>query len=542
MQQREWWRGATIYQVYLPSFFDGTGDGMGDLPGLRDQLGYIADLGADAIWISPFYRSPMRDFGYDVADYRSVEPQFGTLDDIDQVVARAHGLGMRVLVDQVWSHTASDHPWFRNSRSSRANDKADWYVWADPRPDGSPPNNWLSVFGGSAWQWDAARRQYYLHHFLPTQPKLNLRNQAVLAEHFATAKFWLDRGIDGFRIDAVDFMLHDETLRDNPLRKSAAGEGSPGEPPWNPFRMQHHLHDMCHPDADALMREIRRFMDRFPEATTIGEISSEAGALRRVAAITGGGTRLHMAYTLGVMKAAFSASTLRQALVEAGELNRSGWLCWSFTNHDVARVVSRWNPKSIAPAAFARLQMALLLTLPGSICLYQGEELGLPNADIPPGKIRDPFGLAFYPVYAGRDGSRTPLPWVAGAPNSGFSIAPETWLPLAPEHDALAIDCQERDQASLLHDYRRMLAWRKRHSALMVGELTLFDLPDPILGFRRRHGSDAVVALFNLSPHPVTISLAAVPSYRTVGELAFATKPETDQLVLPPFGLSLGVA
>jgi alpha-glucosidase len=532
--ERKWWRGAALYEIYLPSFCDGNDDGFGDLPGLLSRLDYVSSLGVDGIWISPFYPSPMRDFGYDVADYRSVDPRFGTLADFDAVVARAHALGLKVIIDLVWSHTAIDHPWFQESRASHNGPKADWYVWADPAADGGPPNNWLSVFGGSAWKWDARRRQYYLHHFLSTQPKLNLGNDEVLAEHFGNAEYWLDRGVNGFRFDAVDFMLHDEALRDNPPAKLKLAET-----PWNPFRLQHHVHDMCQPAINDLLSRIRGFTDRFPNLVTIGEISSEVGALERVAQLTAG-TRLHMAYTLGVMKAAFTPAMIRQAANHATVLNRSGWICWSFSNHDVDRVVSRWNTDMRDPTAFAKLAMALLLCFPGTVCLYQGEELGLPNARIPFHAIRDPFGHAFYPAYAGRDGARTPIPWVKGAVNSGFSRASKTWLPVDGAHDGLAVDVAASVPDSTLIAYRQMLAWRKRHPALLTGDLELFELPVPLIGWRRREGSDRVVAVFNLSPEPVSIARTSLPPYDHAPELSFVTAPAGNQLHLPPFGVSIG--
>lgn len=541
MDDHGWWRGAVIYQIYLPSFLDANGDGLGDLPGVHDRLSYIADMGVDAIWISPFFRSPMQDSGYDVADYRAIDPVFGTDRDFDRIIATAHRLGLRVLIDQVWSHSSVDHAWFQASRQDRYNAKSDWYIWADPREDGTPPNNWLAVFGGSAWQWCAVRRQYYLHHFLVSQPKLNLRNESVLAEHFATAEFWLSRGVDGFRLDAVDFMLHDENLRDNPQRPIL-----PGPPPWNPFRMQEHCYDMSHPDAVGLISRIRRFMDRFPGKTTLGEVSSEPGALDRVAALTTGGIGLHMAYTLGVMKTAFTASAFRQALLDGDRLNRDGWLCWAFSNHDVDRVVSRWNPGNIEPAALARLQAALLLTLPGSACLFQGEELGLPNASVPIAAMHDPYGKAFYPAFGGRDGARTPMPWRSNVANSGFSEAAELWLPLAAEHDALAVDRQLSDRHSILSTYRRLLAWRKQHPVLWNGDLTLFDchdaaLHDVVLAFERRSDPDAVIAIFNLSAEPVTLPSASFPDYEIFEDLDIAVAPENGQLRLPPYGISLGV-
>jgi alpha-glucosidase len=534
MHEREWWRGATLYQIYLPSFCDGNDDGFGDLPGLLSRLDYVAALGVDAIWLSPFYRSPMRDFGYDVTDYRSVDTRFGTLGDFDAVVERAHALGLKVVIDQVWSHTAVDHSWFQESSGSGRGAKADWYVWADPAADGGPPNNWLSVFGGSAWRWGPGRRQYYLHHFLSTQPKLNLRSEEVLAEHFANAEFWLRRGVDGFRLDAVDFMLHDVALRDN-----LPATPPPAETPWNPFRLQRHVHDMCQPASQELMGLIRRFIDRFGHIVTMGEISSEAGAFDRVAASTGS-TKLHMAYTLGVMKAAFTPSMIRQAIRDATSLNRTGWLCWSFSNHDVDRVVSRWNPGKREQPAFARLAMALLLCLPGSVCLYQGEELGLPNARVPVDAIRDPFGQTFYPSYAGRDGARTPMPWVAGAAHSGFSRAQKTWLPVDAAQDALAVDGQAAAADSTLAAYRQMLTWRKQHPALVVGDLEPIALPDPLVGWRRRLDDDRIVAVFNLAAEPVTIPGSYLPAFASEPALGFATAPVGNELHLPPFGVSIG--
>ena len=409
MDDADWWRGAVIYEVYLQSFSDSNDDGIGDLPGLLLRLDYIARLGVDAIWITPFYRSPMADCGYDVADYRDVDPRYGTLADFDAVAARAKALGLKIIIDQVWSHTSNIHPWFAESRSSRDNAMADWFVWADPRADGGPPNNWLSAFGGPAWKWEPARRQYYLHHFLPGQPKLNLENDQVLDAHFANAEFWLARGVDGFRLDAVDFMLHDDALRDNPPNPAAVASQ-----PWNPFRLQRHIHDMCQPTSVALIGHIRRFMNRFPGVVTIGEMSSEVGALGRIATLTGN-SKLHMAYTLGVMKSAFSAAMFREAISEAAVLNRTGWLCWAFSNHDVDRVATRWNPQGTEPMRFAQLVLSLLACLPGSVCLYQGEELGLPNASLARDDIRDPFGLTFLPAYGGRDGARTPMPWIAPA-------------------------------------------------------------------------------------------------------------------------------
>lgn len=532
MSQNEWWRGAAIYHVYLPSFSDSNGDGIGDLRGLLGRLDYIAALGVDAIWISPFYISPMADWGYDVADYCAVDPQFGSLADFDAIVTAAHGHGLRIVIDLVWSHTSIAHPWFQLSESSRNNPKHDWYVWADASGDGTAPNNWLSVFGGSAWRWSPRRRQYYLHHFLTSQPKLNLRNEAVLTELLGVADFWLKRGVDGFRFDAVDFMLHDESLRSNPSHAVSAM-------PWNPFRLQRHVHDMCNPGVGKLLQRVREFMDRYPGVATIGEISSEVGALARIATLTGG-AKLHMAYTLGAMKAVFSAATLREQLLEANALNRTGWLCWAFSNHDVARVASRWNPSGSEAAAFARLELGLLLTLPGSVSIFQGEELGLPEADLPFAALRDPFGRRFFPAYAGRDGARTPMPWVGAAPHAGFSTAEETWLPIDPRHVGMAADRQAADPQSTLSAWRRMLAWRKKHASFLRGDVELVELPDPLLAFQRHREGETAAALFNLSDQPVEIELRHVPSFEPAAEFSFLARPEGGIWRLPPYGFSFG--
>ena len=533
MADAEWWRGAVIYEVYLQSFCDGNGDGIGDFPGLLSRLDYIAALGVDAIWITPFYRSPMADNGYDVADYRAVDPRYGTLADFDAVVSRAKSLGLKIIIDLVWSHSADTHPWFAESRASRLNAKADWYVWANPRADGGPPNNWLSAFGGPAWRWEPARRQYYLHHFLPTQPKLDLTNEHVLEAHFRNAAFWLNRGVDGFRFDAVDFMLHDEALRDNPPNP-AAGDA------WNPFRLQRHIHDMCQPTSQALMRRLRGFIDRFPGAVTIGEMSSEVGALGRIANMTGT-TKLHMAYTLGVMKSAFSAAVIRGAIEEAAVLNRTGWLCWAFSNHDVDRVATRWNPEGKEPAAFARLMIALLACLPGSLCLFQGEELGLPNAKLSVEAIRDPFGLRFLPAYAGRDGARTPMPWTNGAnegvaggePGCRFQTSTVRLPSIAKSK------CRFRPWP-VLTCCRAPLHGAGANPALQFGELEMIALAEPFVAWRRRHGDDCVTAFFNLSDQPATLHNHDFTAFASATELGFVTGPVGDTLALPPYGVSLG--
>jgi len=476
-----WARAAVVYQVCPRSFKDSNGDGVGDLAGILAGLPHIVGLGVDALWITPFYASPMADFGYDVADFTAVDPLFGGMDDFDAVVVAAHASGLKVIVDQVWGHSSDRHPWFIDSRSSACADKADWYVWADAKPDGSPPNNWLSVFGGPAWTWEPRRRQYYLHHFLACQPALNWRNPAVAEALFAAGAFWQARGVDGFRLDAVDFLLHDPDLRDNPPRPHAVI-------PARLFGLQQHRFDMAQPDLPALLERMRA---RFPALMLVGELSSEPDPLVRAAAATRPG-RLSLAYTLGLMKRPFTAAGIRGWLAEAMEKAGEGGLMWAFSNHDVARVVSRWGDGS--PAS-AKMLLALLLALPGGICLYQGEELGLPEAEIAFEHLQDPYGKTFYPQFKGRDGCRTPMPWTA-EPAAGFTTG-TPWLPIPSEHLSLAIDRQEGAADSVLRFARNMLRFRRQRDSLRAGALRLIDADPRLVAFERRAGADRLLCLFN---------------------------------------------
>ncbi|MGE0746827.1 MAG: alpha-amylase family glycosyl hydrolase [Rhodospirillales bacterium] len=527
---REWWRGAVIYQIYPRSFQDSDGDGVGDLPGILARLDHVASLGADAIWLSPFFASPQRDFGYDVSDYCAVDPLFGTLADFDRLVARAHALGLKIVVDMVWSHTSDAHPWFEDSRAARDGECADWYVWADPLGDGRPPNNWLSVFGGGAWTWEPRRRQYYLHHFLASQPKLNLRSEVVCAALFDAARFWIDRGVDGFRLDAVDFMFHDASLRDNPPMPPGA------EPPTRPFRMQFHLHDMMQPETLGFLARLRRFLDDKGDVVALAEVSSEEGAFDRCGLYTQiDSGSLHMAYTLGLMKRPFAWENIVDLAVEAERAVPHGALCWMFSNHDVERAVSRWSGGRPTPA-FARLLMALLLTLRGGACVYQGEELGLPEAEVPREAMRDPYGIAFWPTFRGRDGARTPMPWSGAVPHAGFTAGAAPWLPVPAPHAALAVDLQERDPASTLHAWRRFLAWRRMQRDLVEGNMHVIDLPPPGLALRR----GAILAVFNLAAAPQRIPLDRLPPSRPLAGHGFDSAVSDGALRLPPHGVYYG--
>jgi alpha-glucosidase len=533
MAQAEWWRGAVIYQIYPRSFFDSNGDGIGDLPGVTAKLDHVASLGVDAIWLCPFFVSPMKDFGYDVADHTAVDPVFGTLDDFDELVARAHTLGLKVLIDQVWSHTSDRHPWFLDSRRGRDTAHADWYVWADPRPDGTPPNNWLSVFGGSAWSWEPRRRQYYLHHFLTDQPSLDLQNPAVMDALLEIGEFWLRRGVDGFRLDAVDFMTHDRALRSNQPAPPQA------ETPCKLFGMQTHVHDMLQPETMGLLRRIRGLMDRYPGTTTLGEVSSQPGAFERVVRYSSGEDHLHMAYTLRPLRGGFDWDTVTRLLHDVEAAGQDGWVCWSFSNHDVERAVSRWNPRrgeAEPDPAFARLLMALLLSLRGSVSLYQGEELGLTEAELAPEQLQDPFGIAYWPEFRGRDGSRTPMPWDGTVPHGGFTTARTPWLPVPECHAALSVSRHESDAEALLHSFRRFLTWRRGLPALIAGALRPLHLPRPLVGFLREHGGDRVLSVFNLSDAPATLDLSDYSSTIPLDASGFSAALDERGATLPAYG------
>ena len=489
----EWWRGAVLYQIYPRSFADSDGDGVGDLEGIIGRLDHVASLGVDGVWLSPFFRSPMKDYGYDVSDYRDVDPIFGTLADFDRLLARAHALGLKVVIDQVYAHTSDQHPWFAESRADRTNPKADWYLWADAKPDGSPPSNWQAVFGGPAWTWDARRGQYYMHSFLPEQPHLDAHRPEVQAALLDVARFWLDRGVDGFRLDAINFLLHDPALTDNPP------VAEPG-PRTRPYDFQRHIHDKSHGD-------IPRFLVRLAEVTaayggfTVAEVGGEL-AHDEMKAYTGGGDRCSTAYGFSFLYAprltpGLVAETFTAWPGDPGE----GWPSWAFSNHDAPRAASRWALQGRIDEQ-ARLNLLLLVCLRGNLFLYQGEELGLPQAEVPFEQLRDPEAIANWPTTLGRDGARTPMPWVGEAPHGGFSTA-EPWLPVPEEHRARAVDAQAGDPDSTLSLTRRLLALRRAEPALRIGDVVPLEAEGEVVAFERVHEGRRLLCLFNLGDGPV---------------------------------------
>ncbi|NMP29995.1 alpha-glucosidase [Thalassotalea sp. M1531] len=497
MQQQPWWRGAVIYQIYPRSFMDANNDGIGDLQGIIQKLPYIKSLGVDAIWISPFFKSPMKDFGYDISDYRDIDPMFGTMDDFDELMSHAKSMDIKVIIDQVLSHTSDQHPWFLESRESRNNDKADWYVWADANEDGTPPNNWLSIFGGGAWQWEPRRQQYYLHNFLTEQPDLNFHNDEVRQQVLDNVEYWLKKGVDGFRLDAINFCYHDKELRDNPAKPAHERKGR-GFSEDNPYAFQYHYFNNTQPENVGFMEEIRALMDKYPGVVTLGEISSE-DSLLTMSQYTKGDKRLHMAYSFELLTEDYSPKYIRQTIEELEANLSDGWPCWAIGNHDVQRVASRWNQADKAKANSAQVKMfnAMLASLRGSICSYQGEELGLVEADIAFEQLQDPYGIAFWPNFKGRDGCRTPMPWQDHVTNGGFSDAESTWLPVVEVHKVNAIAKQQQSKSSPLNHYQSFMAWRKTVSELRYGDIQFLDASEHILAFVREYQGQTILACFN---------------------------------------------
>lgn len=489
MNDQDWWRGCCIYQVYPRSFQDTDGDGIGDLPGVILRLPHIASLGVDAIWLSPFFKSPQADMGYDVSDYCAVDPMFGSLDDFDRLVAEAHRLGLKVVIDQVLAHTSDKHAWFVESRASRDNAKADWFVWAEARPDGTAPNNWLSVFGGPAWEWDATRRQYYMHNFLASQPQLNFHNDEVQDALLSAVRFWLERGVDGFRLDTVNYYVHDPLLRSNPpLPKRERNPADGG----NTYLLQRHLHDKSQPENLAFLTRFRALLDTFGATMSVGEVGDESRSLDTVAAYTGGGDKLNMCYTFDMLGDAFSPRHIRHCIESFFDRVKDGWVCWAFSNHDVRRHVTRWTRDGQDPTAVARFAISLLACLRGSICLYQGEELGLEESELTYEQLRDPVGIRFWPGNKGRDGCRTPMPWDRTA-NGGFTTG-TPWLPVS---GATSVSEQEHETRSILDHYRQVITARRGRRSLVSGSIAFLHCDDDLLVFMRQLEGEMTLCAFN---------------------------------------------
>ncbi len=499
---REWWRDAVIYQIYPRSFQDDNGDGVGDLAGITRRLPHVASLGADCIWLSPIFTSPQKDMGYDVSDYTDIDPLFGTLADFDDLIATAHKLGLKVITDQVLSHTSDQHPWFKQSRLSRDNDKADWYVWADPQPDGSPPTNWHSHFGGPAWEFDPQRGQYYLHNFLAAQPDLNFHNPDVQDAILETAKFWLDRGLDGFRLDTVNYYVHDQQLRSNP-----PAQAKPQVMATDLYGMQDNIYNKNRPENLDFLERLRALTDQYDDIMMVGEVGDMGTrSIQLMGQYTEGTSRLHMAYSFAMLGPDFSADHFRSCIDGFQQGAPDGQPKWSFSNHDVPRHVTRWGDHAVDEMAMTRLACAMLMSFEGAVGIYNGEELGQTETELTYDELTDPPALRYWPAVKGRDGCRTPMVWEKDAPNAGFSTG-TPWLPVKPLQAARAVDTQGSEDSALAF-YKTAIAFRKASPALSYGTTTFHALPEPILAFTRTADSETLTCVFNLSKddHELTVT------------------------------------
>ena len=507
-----WWQTGVIYQIYPRSFYDADGDGVGDLAGVLEKIDYLAHtLGVDALWLSPFYPSPMADFGYDVADYCDVDPLFGDLPTFDRLVEAAHRHGLRVIVDFVPNHTSEQHPWFEASRAARDDPKRTWYVWRDPAPGGGPPNNWLSVFGGPAWEFDEATGQYYLHKFLKEQPDLNWRNPDVEAAMFDVLRFWMDRGVDGFRIDVAHYIMKDPEERDNPPNPGAGGFHKD----LGDYDSQLHVHDKGHVDVHRVFRDLRRLVDTHGDArerVAIGEIHvfDPAELVRYYGDALAG---LHLPFNFMLLQAAWTADGVR-AHVDAFEraLPDGAWPNYVLGNHDERRLASRYGE------AGARLAAVLLLTLRGTPTLYYGDEIGMREAEIPPERQQDPWGRRVPGL--GRDGCRTPMQWTS-APHAGFTHAETPWLPVQADYPTRNVAYQMQDPASLLNLYRALLRLRRDAPALHAGTYRpLDDVPAGCYVYLREHGTGRYLVALNFEAAACTVPLPTA-----TGRVRLSTHP-----------------
>ncbi len=500
------------YQIYPRSFADSDGDGVGDLPGIIAHLDHLVWLGVDAVWLSPFYPSPMADFGYDIADHCDVDPRFGTLADADRLVDEAHRRGLRVLVDWVPNHTSDAHPWFVAARSSPDDPHRDWYVWRDPGPDGGPPNNWMASWGGGpAWTLDPASGQYYLHCFLPSQPDLNWAHPGVVAAQHEVLRFWLDRGVDGFRADVVHLIGKDPDLGDDPAEVA----GLP------------HVVLNDRPETHPLLRDVRHLLDAYPhDPAIVGEVfllDTDA-----MASYLGEGDELHLAFNFPPLFSPWSARQWRRHIetTEAAVGARHGWPTWALSNHDVPRTATRLAPRPDVGDSIARAAAVLLLTLRGTPFLYAGEELGLPDSEVPPESVVDP---------GGRDGCRGPLPWMAKPPHGWEGAAP--WLPFCADAGGRSVEAQRNDPASTLHLYRRLLATRRARPSLRGGDLHLLPTPEGVLGWRRSDSDDpagAVITLVNFTGDPVPLDGALPLGSLLVSSGPHSSGPHSSGQARPP--------
>ncbi|WHU01853.1 alpha-amylase family glycosyl hydrolase [Sphingomonas sp. NIBR02145] len=519
----EWWKSAVIYQIYPRSFQDTNGDGIGDLKGIERRLDDLKALGIDAIWISPIFPSPMADFGYDVADYCGIDPRFGTLADFDALLAAAHARGIRLLLDLVPNHTSDQHPWFQESRSAQDDPRRDWYIWRDARPDGSPPNNWISDFGGSAWEWDEATSQYYYHAFLKEQPDLNWRNPAVRSAMLDVLRFWFERGVDGFRIDVLWHMVKHVDLPDNPVNLDWA----PGQADYTRV---HQLHSTDQPEVHGIAGEMRAIADEYGARVLIGEIYLPVPKLVGYYG-TPEQPGVHLPFNFQLIGAEWNAPGLAKMIADyEAALPAEGWPNWVLGNHDRPRIATRVGAEQ------ARVAMMLLLTLRGTPTLYYGDEIGMEDGEIPAHLVQDPREIRDPGIGLGRDPVRTPMAWDATT-NAGFSPA-DPWLPLHPDWIARNVEAQRGDPASLWRLTQKLLFLRHEHRALALGDYHPVDAGGDLLAFERRYAHDRLLVVLNLGDTPQGFAIPEWAEDFTV--LASARGGHDPALLSPNEGYILG--
>lgn len=509
MEKELWWQTGVIYQIYPRSFQDSNGDGVGDLRGIAQRLPYLVELGVDALWLSPIFTSPMADFGYDVADYTDIDPLFGTLAEFDTLLEAAHEQGLKVILDLVPNHTSDQHLWFKESRASRESPKRHWYIWRDLAENGGPPNNWLSEFGGSAWQYDPSTGQYYYHAFLAAQPDLNWRNPDVRSAIYEVMRFWLRRGVDGFRVDVIWHLVRDDQFRDNPKNP----DFRPGGPPHHAFVP---LYTADRPEVHDIVSEMRRVIDEFPDRVLVGEIYLP---IERLVAYYGRDlSGVHLPFNFSLLSGPWHARRIAKLIDEyEAALPAGGWPNWVLGNHDRPRIASRVGPEQ------ARIAAMLLLTLRGTPTIYYGDEIGMKQVAVPPDQVRDPFERNVPGQGLGRDGCRTPMQW-DDAPHAAFSTA-EPWLPLGSTFQEENVANQRRDETSIYQLYRRLINLRRRRTALLFGAYRPIIANGDLLLFLRELGGERILVALNLGSEPIA---ASFPSGALVGRLLVSSAGDRD--------------
>ncbi len=482
--QHPWWKEEIIYQIYPRSFQDSNDDGTGDLQGILQRLEHVKSLGVNAIWISPIFESPMKDFGYDISDYRAIHPLFGTMEDFDALLHKVHQLGMKLILDLVPNHTSDQHPWFKESRASRDNPKRDWYLWHDAREDGSPPNNWLSVFGGPAWTWDEATGQYYYHAFLKEQPDLNWRNPEVQEAIFEVMRYWFDKGIDGFRVDVMWHLIKDKLWRDNPVN-----------PDYDPLKLEFRkllpVYSTDQPEVHAIVEKMRTLADSYGDKLIIGEIYLPIERLVLYYGTDNQGA--HLPFNFQLISLPWDAQQLAIAIDQyEAMLPEKGWPNWVLSNHDKKRIASRVGQQQ------ARVAAMMLLTLRGTPTIYYGDEIGMMDVPVPESGIRDPQGLHKGARHLTRDPQRSPMQWNDETASAGFSKA-TPWLPVAANYKRVNVARQSQDDFSILTLYRRLIALRQREPALKIGAYHPVYSDHQLLSYKRHHADTSFLIVLNLT-------------------------------------------